>query len=162
MLREQADLPGLGRSELESEAGEAGHPVVARGLQAGPGPAAIAVEAQVGIRPSARCPAGRARARVRSADEPIAEPLQSGTVAGVEERVVVHHPIITETVRRGPSNGRAGTGRRVRVVRRSFLALVLVAMLAACTDPSGGGGGASSEAPAGGATSAPKGGEPGY
>ena len=99
----------------------------------------------------------------------LAEAFQAGAAAGVDELVVVHGSIITETATRGPSypspdENTSGETEKETQMRRSAIALVIIVaglFAAACTNPSGGGGGgAASGAPAPAASSAPV--APGY
>jgi hypothetical protein len=96
----------------------------------------------------------------------LAESLQAGAPAGVDELVVVHGRIIPETTQAPTVVPRADKPFRpdpkeARAMLRSVIAFVLIVaglLAAACTNPSSGGG-ATAAPPAAPASSAPK---PGY
>jgi hypothetical protein len=96
VLREQPDLPGLGRAQAQLQIGDPDRPRVEADLRPGL-PATVAVEAQIGLAP------GRVRAsRTQDAGGGTVghsrpEPLETSPVADIEERVVVHGPIFPET-----------------------------------------------------------------
>jgi hypothetical protein len=77
----------------------------------------------------------------------LAEPLQAGAAAGVDELVVVHERIITETEAPRPAyraEDEVMTPRTLEggpLMRRIPIALILIlaGLLSACTNPSSGG-----------------------
>jgi hypothetical protein len=101
----------------------------------------------------------------------LAESLQAGAPAGVDELVVVHGRIIPETrgapavVPEGRQHLPPDIPKEARAMRRSVIAFVLIVaalLAAACTQPSSGGGSSAApaaSAPAAPASTAPK---PGY
>ena len=167
MFREAPDLPGFGGAQLQVQAADPGRPAVTRRRGRRPGPATLAVEAQVRVLPTLRGPPLPVCAAVWPVRHVLAEAFQAGAAAGVDELVVVHGSIITETATHGPSypspdENTSGETEKETQMRRSAIALVIIVaglVAAACTNPSGGGG-AASGAPAPAASSAPV--APGY
>ena len=113
MLGEQADLPGLGRPQLENETPDGNGPVVAGALEPLAEPATIAVEAQVGVGPTRWRPPGKPRTRRRSVDDVLAEALEPPSIAGIDQLESLHGCIITETTGRPTSNPLQGKSKEV-------------------------------------------------
>ncbi len=85
VLREDAELASLRRSQLERHAVDRQRPRLARGRRADP--ATLAVVAQVGRRPRVRIAARAERRRMWPVDDPRPEPLEAGRATHVEQRV---------------------------------------------------------------------------
>ena len=104
MLRKAPDLPGTGRPQQERHAAEPDRPTGGSSGRRRPGPAAIAIEAQVRIGPGRGPSSRRFGAGRRSVDDVRPEPLEPCTVACIDEGVVVHALIIGDAgpARAGP------------------------------------------------------------
>src|SRR5678816_2297226 len=89
MFREEPDLAGLGGPQLELQPVEFDRPRLGDVRLAAP--AAIAVEAQIGVSPRRRSPARTEGARVGPVGDSRPEAFESGATADVEEGVTVVH-----------------------------------------------------------------------
>ena len=148
VLREEAELTGSGRAELERERVHADRPR----LRFWVGPARVAIEPQRRGRPGVpRSPSRLVRGRrCRAIHDPAPEPLQPPAVAGVHQLVSVrpHGLIIAGCAwknRRAPCGVFGIMKGMNRSLRVAVLAL-LVAVLVACTP-----GGTTAPAASGGA-----------
>ena len=103
LFREAPHLPGLGGAQLQVDAADPCRPSFTRCRRRGPRPATLAVEAQVGVVPTLRCPTLPVRAAMWPVRHVLAEKLQAGAAARIDELVIVHGSIITETATHGPS-----------------------------------------------------------
>jgi len=83
MLREQAHLAGIGRSQVQRQAIHDDGP--RPGLHAGTAPAAVAIEAEIRTSPGLGMSSRTGCARMGSIHQPFAEAFQTRSIAEVDQ-----------------------------------------------------------------------------
>ena len=83
MLGKEAELPGLGGTQLQRQPVELDRP--GPGLRRRPSPATLAIETEIRARPGVGFAPGPERGRMWPVDDHLAEPFEPGGVTEIDE-----------------------------------------------------------------------------